>query len=129
MNNVFIDSDSVIKHKNFFSIGDNVAIDKGFYCTTKFSIGDFVHIGPYVTCIGGESGQFLAEGFNNIMAGARIVCASDRFDDSGLFGAMIPEEYRGRLIVEPVTMERFSNIGTNAIVLPEKVFFFAPVAF
>ena len=31
---------------------------------------------------------------------------------------MIPDEYRGRLIVKPVVMERFSNIGTNAIVLP-----------
>ena len=30
------------------------------------------------------------------MAGARIVCASDRFDDSGLFGALIPDEYKGR---------------------------------
>ena len=118
MSNVFIDSDSVIKHKKLCKIGDNVAIDKGFYCTTKISVGDFVHIGPYVTCIGGQQGEFRIDGFNNIMAGARIICASDRFDDSGLFGAMIPDEYRGRLIVKPVVMERFSNIGTNAIVLP-----------
>jgi acetyltransferase-like isoleucine patch superfamily enzyme len=52
------------------------------------------------------------------MAGARIICGSDRFDDSGLFGAMIPKELKGRQIIEPVIMEEFSNIGTNAIVLP-----------
>jgi acetyltransferase-like isoleucine patch superfamily enzyme len=52
------------------------------------------------------------------MAGARIVCGSDRFDDSGLFGAMIPKELKGKQIIEPVIMEEFSNIGTNAIVLP-----------
>jgi acetyltransferase-like isoleucine patch superfamily enzyme len=52
------------------------------------------------------------------MAGARIVCGSDRFDDSGLFGAMIPNELKGNQIIEPVIMEEFSNIGTNAIVLP-----------
>ena len=110
MNNVAIDNDTVIKHKKFCKIGNRVAIDKGFYCTTKINIGDFVHIGPYVTCIGGESGEFYANGFNNIMSGARIICVSDRFDDSGLFGAMIPKKFKGKQIVKPVIMEKFSNI-------------------
>ena len=52
------------------------------------------------------------------MAGARIICASDRFDDSGLFGALIPDEYKGCQIIKPVVMEPFSNVGTNAIVMP-----------
>jgi acetyltransferase-like isoleucine patch superfamily enzyme len=95
-----------------------VAIDKGFYCTTNATIGDYVHIGPYVTIIGGKEGNFRAVGFNNIMAGARIICGSDRFDDSGLFGAMIPKELKGTQIIKPVVMEEFSNVGTNAIVLP-----------
>jgi acetyltransferase-like isoleucine patch superfamily enzyme len=34
---------------------------------------------------------------------------------------MIPKEYKGRQIVEPVIMEMFSNIGTNAIVLPGSI--------
>jgi acetyltransferase-like isoleucine patch superfamily enzyme len=77
--------------------------------------------GPYVTIIGGKEGNFTADGFNNIMAGARIVCGSDRFDDSGLFGAMIPKELKGTQIIKPVIMEEFSNIGTNAIVLPGSI--------
>ena len=52
------------------------------------------------------------------MAGARIICGSDRFDDSGLFGALIPKELKGEQIIKPVVMEEFSNIGTNAVVLP-----------
>ena len=115
---VLLDKDIVIKQDEFCRIGNHVAIDKGFYCTTKLSLGDYIHIGPYVTCIGGKQGEFYAKGFNNIMAGARIVCVSDRFDDSGLFGAMIPKKYKGKLVAKPVVMEKFSNIGTNAIVLP-----------
>jgi|TARA_R110002126_G_scaffold684_8_gene4191 acetyltransferase-like isoleucine patch superfamily enzyme len=114
----FIASDVYIKHPNEVSVGDHIAIDKGFYCTTRATIGNYVHIGPYVTCIGSIKGEFISKGFNNIMAGARIICGSDRFDDSGLFGAMIPEELKGRQIFKPVIMEEFSNIGTNAIVLP-----------
>lgn len=115
---VIIDNDVVFKRSEIVFIGNHVAIDKGFYCTTGLEIGDYVHISPYVTCIGGKDGRFYVKGFNNIMAGARIVCGSDRFDDSGLFGAMIPNEYKGKQIIEPVVMEEFSNIGTNAIVLP-----------
>ncbi len=115
---VFLDSDIMIKQKDTCTIGEHVAIDKGFYCTTQLSIGDYTHISPYVTIIGGKNSSFTAKGFNNIMAGARIICASDRFDDSGLFGAMIPEDLKGKQIIEPVIMEEFSNIGTNSIVLP-----------
>jgi acetyltransferase-like isoleucine patch superfamily enzyme len=122
--NIKIDSEDVYIHsdveiKREYLIGNHVAIDKGVYCSTNIEIGDYVHISPYVTIIGGKHGQFIAKGFNNIMAGARIICGSDRFDDSGLFGAMIPERVgKGRQIIKPVTMEEFSNIGTNAIVMP-----------
>ena len=118
---VIIDSDTVFKRKEHCKIGNHVAIDKGFYCTTKLEIGNYVHISPYVTCIGGKFGEFIVKGFNNIMAGARIVCGSDRFDDSGLFGAMIPDELKGTQIIKPITMEEFSNIGTNAVVLPGSI--------
>lgn len=114
---IIIDNDNVVKQELLIN-GSHVAIDKGFYCTTNATIGDYVHIGPYVTIIGGKEGSFKAVGFNNIMAGSRIICGSDRFDDSGLFGAMIPKELKGTQIIEPVIMEEFSNVGTNAIVLP-----------
>jgi acetyltransferase-like isoleucine patch superfamily enzyme len=115
-NNVFIYSD--VEFKREFKLGKNIAIDKGVYVTVNCKIGDYTHISPYVTIIGGKEGYFECLGFNNIMAGARIICASDRFDDSGLFGALIPKELKGKQIIEPVIMEEFSNVGTNAIVLP-----------
>lgn len=118
---VIIDPDVTFKHPEGVWIGDYCSLDKGFYCTTQLNIGSYVHISPYVTCIGGMEGFFLAEGFNNIMAGARIICGSDRFDDSGLFGAMIPMALKGKQIIKPVIMEYFSNIGTNAIVLPGSI--------
>lgn len=118
--------DLVVNKDVFFknkpkNIGNHISIDKGVYCTTEINIGDYVHISPYVTIIGGSSSYFEIRGFNNIMSGARIICGSDRFDGSGLFGAMIPKKFKGRQIIEPVIMEEFSNIGTNAIVLPGSI--------
>lgn len=115
--NILVHSDVFFKHEPEF-LGENISIDKGVYCTTNIKIGKYVHISPYVTIIGGSKSNFTCEGFNNIMAGSRIICGSDRFDDSGLFGAMIPEELKGKQIIEPVIMEKFSNVGTNSIVLP-----------
>lgn len=119
-NDVIIDNDVIAKQKLEVT-GSHVAIDKGVYCSTNVFIGSYTHISPYVTIIGGKDSSFTAKGFNNIMAGARIVCGSDRFDDSGLFGAMIPKELKGTQIIEPIIMEEFSNIGTNAIVLPGSI--------
>jgi acetyltransferase-like isoleucine patch superfamily enzyme len=120
MKDIIIDPDTIFKCPPNI-IGDHIAIDKGFYCTTQIIISDYVHIGPYVTCIGGKGGNFTLKGFNNIMAGARIICSSDRFDDSGLFGAMIPKDLKGTQISKPIIMEEFSNVGTNSIVLPGSI--------
>jgi len=115
---VFIDNNTNVTRPHLVTMGDHIAIDYGFHCTTGMELGDYLHIGPHVSCIGGKDGMLITKGFNNIMAGARIVCGSDRFDDSGLFGALIPKELQGRQIIKPIIMEEFSNVGTNAIVMP-----------
>jgi acetyltransferase-like isoleucine patch superfamily enzyme len=115
---VFICKDTNITRPHLINVGNHVAIDYGFHCTTSMNIGDYVHIGPHVSCIGGPSGEFILKGFNNVMSGARIVCGSDRFDDSGLFGCLIPDELKGKQIIKPIIMEEFSNVGSNAIVMP-----------
>tara|TARA_R110002074_G_scaffold120997_3_gene255045 strand:- start:78 stop:596 length:519 start_codon:yes stop_codon:yes gene_type:complete len=122
MNNskdIFIHKDAEFKIEPI--LGNHIAIDKGVYCTVKANIGSYTHIAPYVTIIGGSKGSFICEGVNNIMAGARLICGSDRFDGSGLFGALIPEELKGTQIIKPIVMKRFSNIGTNCIVLPGSI--------
>lgn len=117
---ILVDND-VVSKQNVNIFGSHVAIDKGFYCTVNVTIGDYTHISPYVTIIGGKDGNLTMKGFNNIMAGARIICGSDRFDDSGLFGSMIPKNLKGKQVVSPIIMEEFSNVGSNAIVLPGSI--------
>jgi acetyltransferase-like isoleucine patch superfamily enzyme len=118
---VIIDNNIKITRPHLVYIGSHVAIDWGFYCTTQLSIGDYVHVSPFVSCIGGEPTKLIVKGFNNIMAGARIICGSDRYDDSGLFGAMIPKQFKGREILGTVVLEEFSNMGTNSIILPNSI--------
>ncbi|MCG5053726.1 MAG: acyltransferase [Myxococcales bacterium] len=114
---VFISPRVEIKRPALVELGSHIAIDSGFYCTTAVTMGDYVHIGPYVTVIGGAKSTLRMEGFNTVGAGSRILCASDEFLGHGLVG-MSPPEFRDRVNYAPVIFRRFASIGTNVVVHP-----------
>jgi acetyltransferase-like isoleucine patch superfamily enzyme len=80
-------------------------------------LGDYIHIGPYVTVIGGAPALLQMAGFNTIGAGSRILCASDEFLGAGLVG-MSPPEFRDVVLVEPVVFAVFASTGTNVVIHP-----------
>jgi len=96
--------------------GDHISIDSFFYSTSKIIIGSYVHIGPHVSVIGGVDSLLTLGDFTHLSAGSRIICASDTHSD-GLTIPWVPDHYRN-LINEPVTVERFAGVCTNAIVFP-----------
>ena len=51
---VFLHESVEFTRKELVKIGNHVAIDSGFYCTTGLTIGDYVHISPHVAVIGGK---------------------------------------------------------------------------
>jgi galactoside O-acetyltransferase len=81
-------------------------------------LGDYIHIAPYVTIIGGADGFLKMGHFASIAAGSRIICASDEHLGAGLPGPTIPEKYRDKIILAPVVFQNFANIGTNVVILP-----------
>ena len=115
---VFISKAVEIRRPHLVTVGSHVAIDTGFYCTTQVEIGDYVHIAPYVTVIGGEAGGLKLAHFATIAAGSRIICASDEHLGEGLVGPTIPDAQRDRVVIGPVVFEAFANIGTNVVVMP-----------
>jgi|ERR1051326_2353187 acetyltransferase-like isoleucine patch superfamily enzyme len=114
---VFISANVEIRRPQLISIGSHIAIDTGFYCTTGAVLGDYIHIGPYVTVIGGAPAVLNMAGFNTIGAGSRILCASDEFLGAGLVG-ISPPEFRDVVRVAPVVFEHFASTGTNVVVHP-----------
>lgn len=117
-NDVFVSKNVEIRRPQLFGIGNHSAVDTGFYCTTAVEIGDYVHIGPYCTVIGGPKGLLKMEHFSGFSAGCRIVCVSDEYLGEGLTGPMIPIELKGPINHNPVICEKFSLLGTNVVVLP-----------
>lgn len=115
---VFISAQVEIRRPHLIYIGSHVAIDTGFYITTAAEIGNFIHIGPYVTVIGGGNGLFKMGDFTNLAAGCRVICVTDTFVGDGLVTTPgIPPEMC-RLKNKPVVLQPFANVGTNAVILP-----------
>jgi acetyltransferase-like isoleucine patch superfamily enzyme len=119
---VFISANVEIRRPHLVTVGSHVAIDTGFYCTVQAEIGDYVHIAPYVTVIGGELGFLKMGHFTTIAAGSRIVCVGDEHLGEGLVGPTIPAPYCDKRIIAPVIFENFASIGTNVVVLPGVTF-------
>lgn len=114
---VFISGNVEIRRPSLVSLGSHIAIDSGFYCTVAAELGDYIHIGPYVTVIGGGKTALRLRGFNTIGAGCRLLCASDEFLGHGLVG-MSPPEYRDHVRYAPIEFQLFASLGTNVVVHP-----------
>lgn len=114
----FISANVEIRRPHLVTVGNHTAIDSGFYCTVAADIGDYIHIAPYITVIGGAKGEWRMDHFSTLAAGSRIICASDDHLGEGLVGPTIPEEFKDHITYGPVVFEKFANVGTGVVVMP-----------
>lgn len=116
---VFISANVEIRRPHLVSIGSHVAIDSGFYLTTEASLGDYVHIGPYVAIIGGARSSIKIGNFVNLTLGSKFICGSDSFSGNGLVTAPgIPEELLNERNFGVITIKDFGVVCAGAIVMP-----------
>lgn len=115
---VFISASVEIRRPHLVIVGSHVAVDSGFYCTVAAELGDYIHIGPHVTAIGGAGSTLRMSHFTTIGAGSRLVCGSDEFLGEGLLGYAVPHRYRDNVQESTVTLAMFASLGTNVVVHP-----------
>lgn len=115
---VFVSDNVEIRRPHLVTIGNHIAIDSGFYITTRAEIGNHIHIGPYVAVIGGEKSCLKMGNFTNIAVGGRILCGSDSFTGDALITAPgIPAEYTS-VRFTTITFENFVNVGASVVIFP-----------
>jgi len=124
MNNIYkkIGEDVIISplasitRPHLVSIGSHVAIDAWTYISTAMKIGDYIHIAPSVTILGGADAYLQMGNFTNIGSGGKIICAGDDFKQ-GLISPVVPIQYR-TVVNKPIIFEDFATLGVNCCVLP-----------
>lgn len=107
---------SVISYPDLVSLGSHISIDQWVYVSTALELGDYIHIAPSVSIIGGRRAILKMGHFTNIGSGGRIVCSSDDFR-KGLISPVVPIEHR-ITVCSPVIFEDFATLGVNCSVLP-----------
>jgi len=107
---------ALISRPHLVEMGSHIAIDMWTYISTETILGDYIHIAPSVSIIGGANAHLTMGNFTNIGSGGRIVCATDDFSQ-GLISPVVPLEHR-TVISEPVVFEDFATLGVNCSVLP-----------
>jgi len=107
-------------HPEEVVIGNNVRIDGFCSFTTSMEIGDYVHIGSFVSVIGGKDSKLVMEDFSGLSAGCRIVCGSDDYFE-GMSNPTVPIEYRPKCRHGTVRFSRHCIAGTNTVVHPDVV--------
>ena len=93
-NDVFVDKTAIFTRTNLCKIGNHVAIDPFFFCSTQLQVGDYVHISPHVAVIGGKTALLTVEDFCFLSVGSKYICGSETFHGAGLIGPLIPKEYQ-----------------------------------
>lgn len=115
---VFIHKMVEIRHPKKVNIGNHVAIDFGFFVTTSLNVGDYIHIGPYVSSIGGAGAHLELEHLCSVAAGVRFICLGDEHLGEGIVGALIPEKFQDKRVGGAINVKKFAALGTNSIVMP-----------
>lgn len=114
----FVHHTGIVKRANLCKIGSHCAIDGFFWCTTALEMGDYVHIGPHVSIIGGADALVKMGNFSSLAAGCRVIAGTDNYNGDGFQVPMVPEQYRDSTTIKPVIIENYVGVGTNVVILP-----------
>ena len=115
--NVQIGRNVYFRYPGEVEIGDNVIIDDFCYFTTSVKIGDYCHISPSCSVIGGKASYFEVGNYCGIAAGCRIICGSDDFLE-GFGNVTIPIQFRPKCQAAEVVIKNHVLIGSNTVILP-----------
>jgi acetyltransferase-like isoleucine patch superfamily enzyme len=110
-----------IRRPHLVKIGNHVAIDPFTTITTQLELGNYIHISPKVSIIGGKTAKLTMEDYTFISTGCNVICAGEKFYGDGLVCPFLPEKYRDTVIDDPIVIKRFGGICAGSTVLSGSV--------
>jgi galactoside O-acetyltransferase len=107
----------IVHDAGTFSVGAHSQIDDFAFVNAGRScrIGRFVHIGSFVSVIGG--GDFSIDDFSGLSAGCRVITGSDDYRGPYLTNPTVPAEFTHAQLSH-VTIEKHVIVGTGAVIFP-----------
>jgi len=109
-----------VRHPQHFVVGEDSIVDDYCYFSTKVLIGRCSHIANGCSVAGGGARQFELGDFSSLSSGVKVWCTSDDFVNDLV--TIIPpgiDDVKTHLISGDVTIERYTAVGSNAVIMPK----------
>ncbi len=114
-NNLELGQYIILKKPELLTIGNNCRIADYCRISCEAEIGDYVEIAPYTSIAGGGGKyKFIMKGYSSLSAGVKIWLSSNDYVNE-LVTHAVPNV---REIMGNVTMEKYTGIGANSVVMP-----------
>lgn len=107
-----------VRYPEHFAVGEHSIVDDFCYFSTRVRVGMGSHIANNCSTGGGPDYEFRMGDFSSLSAGSRIWCATNDYANDLV--AIAPpglDEYQ-QMITGDVTLENFTGVGSNTILLP-----------
>ncbi len=106
---------TLLKKPHLLTIGNYCRIADYCRISCEANIGDYVEIAPYTSIAGGGGKyKFTMKGFSSLSAGVKIWLSSNDYVNE-LVTHAVPTV---REIMGDVTMEKYTGIGANSVIMP-----------
>jgi acetyltransferase-like isoleucine patch superfamily enzyme len=115
--NVIIGKTVRIRYPELVKIGNNVIIDDFTYISTKLIIGNYVHIAAGSKIIGGFNSLVSIGDYSTLAPNVVLAAGSDDYV-SGIASPLVPSEFKGKVQIGSIKINRHCIIGTNSTILP-----------
>lgn len=98
------------------SLGSHVLVDDYAILNGDITVGDYVHISSNCELYAGAASIAVGD-FSELSSRVAVYAVSDDYSGRSLFGPQVPAAYRS-VTNAPVTLERYTLLGTGSTVLP-----------
>ncbi len=99
------------------SIGHDVRIDDFCLLVGSITLGNYIHLAPYVSIHGTGDGSVTMKDFSGLSSYTAVYASSDDYSGNSITNPTVNEEYE-KLISSDIVIEKHVVVGLHSVILP-----------
>ena len=115
--NVLISKKASIYTPSRISIGHDVRIDDFCLLTGNITLGNYIHLAPYVSIHGTGGGSVTMKDFSGLSSYTTVYASSDDYSGNSIPNPTVGEKYE-KLISSDIVIEKHVIVGLHSVILP-----------